>query len=327
MTEPLIRETDSVEPSEFCELYHVCFGKNVGIDYFEWKFRANPAGDTLHVVAESEGKMIGLVNFMPSRIRVGGVDARACQAADAMVHPQFRRRGLLTNMTRLANAKMEERSWSFVVNFTGEVLFSAYLRLGHYHLFDLEHRIAPSMRGLFQRLANKIGGVQRIQPQDVSESFDERFDQLWQRTADLHDVAQRRDLAYLRWRYEHRPDSKYRVVTSDEKGILRGFAITRGPYIVDLWTDGDSHVISSLARKAIRVIQDQGEALVTFASSPQAIEPFALKRAGLREYRRNWRPRPILPRQPMTILCPDEALRSRLISSRWYVTMGDSDWL
>ena len=244
MAEPVIRERESLDPAEFCALFEACFGKTVDANYFQWKFEASPAGKALHVAAEADGRLAGLVNFMPSRFVLNGVEFFTCQGADVMVHPDFQRRGLLTSMTRLANERMVERGWRFIVNFTGEVLHSTYLKLGHHHLFDLQRWGTTYRVTTASRLLRRVLGANASPGLDAT--FDERFDDVWQRTSGGRGVAQVRDRAYLSWRYEQRPDRKYRLLTEEANGVLHGFAILRGPFLVDLWGEDDPAVVARL---------------------------------------------------------------------------------
>jgi hypothetical protein len=238
-----------------------------------------------------------------------------------MVHPDFQRRGLLAAMTRLANARMAARGWQFIVNFTGEVLYSTYLKLGHHHLFDLEHYGAVSRAAMIRRVAHRLSPG----PAADRATFDARFDDLWQRTADCHGVTQVRDRAYLSWRYEQRPDRRYSLITAEEDGVLRGFAIVRGPFVVDLWGEDDPAVSASLLQQSLQRIRRSGEALAALVVAPGAAKPAILARVGLRREEPGTPPC-LVPRQPVTFLTVDPALQAQLAAADWYVTMGDSDW-
>lgn len=72
------REIDSIAPSEF----------------FRWKHTACPFGPTALLVAEADGRVIGLQGYMPWRLRSGGRTLKTIRRVDLAVHPDYRRMGV-----------------------------------------------------------------------------------------------------------------------------------------------------------------------------------------------------------------------------------------
>ncbi|RDI72214.1 GNAT family N-acetyltransferase [Halopelagius longus] len=121
----------------FLSLYDTVFGAT-SEEWFRWKYADNPyAGRIPMYVAESEGDIVGASPFFALRVRVGGDSALALQPADAMVHPDHRRRGLLTRMTEAAIDDYEEGDPAMFFNFPNPTAKGAFTKLGWVEVGDV----------------------------------------------------------------------------------------------------------------------------------------------------------------------------------------------
>jgi GNAT superfamily N-acetyltransferase len=111
-------------------LYRTVFGKSRSREWFEWRYDPPYVDGPQVVVAERAGTVVGAEPFITFRFETGEGTALALQPADAMVHPDHRRRGLLTRMTEFALEHYGERAPSFVFNFPNRQAVDAYLDLG-----------------------------------------------------------------------------------------------------------------------------------------------------------------------------------------------------
>ncbi|WP_225334519.1 GNAT family N-acetyltransferase [Halomicrobium urmianum] len=85
----------------FLELYEDVWGRSRGRDWFDWRFRSNPAADAVGmVVAEADGRLVGTEPCLPFALRAGAERLRGLQPADWIVHPDYRRQGVFSRMTR-----------------------------------------------------------------------------------------------------------------------------------------------------------------------------------------------------------------------------------
>ena len=92
-------------------------------EWFRWKYERNPHVDEPPVfVAEGDGEIVGARPFMGFRLRAGrdGETTLALQAADTMVHPAHRRRGIFTAMNELALAHHGSGRRGVYFNFPNE---------------------------------------------------------------------------------------------------------------------------------------------------------------------------------------------------------------
>jgi GNAT superfamily N-acetyltransferase len=120
-------------PGDFEEirsLYEIVFGKTRRREWFEWRYDTPAADGPQLVVAERSDTVVGAEPFITFCFDTGEGSELAVQPADAMVHPDHRRRGLLTRMTEFALDHYAERAPAFVFNFPNRQAVDAYRKLG-----------------------------------------------------------------------------------------------------------------------------------------------------------------------------------------------------
>jgi hypothetical protein len=76
-------------------------------EFFRWKHLENPFGPSLMLVAEDDGRVIGLRAFLRWRFQAGGGTLQAVRAVDTATHPGYQGLGVFTRLTRAALAALE----------------------------------------------------------------------------------------------------------------------------------------------------------------------------------------------------------------------------
>lgn len=98
---------------------------------FEWKHLGNPFGRSLALVAEMEGRIVGLRAFMRWRFSgPGGEQVPAVRAVDTATSPAVQRRGIFSRLTREALEACEEEGVAFVFNTPNAMSLPGYLKMG-----------------------------------------------------------------------------------------------------------------------------------------------------------------------------------------------------
>ncbi|MFC6728132.1 GNAT family N-acetyltransferase, partial [Natronoarchaeum mannanilyticum] len=126
----VVRPYRPSDREQFLELYETVFGKSRTAEWFSWRYGGPYADRPRMFVAERNGELVGAEPFISFSMRAGDGTTLAIQPADAMVHPDHRRNGLLTRMTEQALEYFGGREPSFVFNFPNEAAKGAYLKLG-----------------------------------------------------------------------------------------------------------------------------------------------------------------------------------------------------
>lgn len=129
-----VRRYEPADSDAFRSLYETVFGERASAGWFDWKYAENPFTESVPMtVAERNGHLVGARPFFALPIRAGERTYTAFQPADAMVHPDHRRRGLFTRMTERALdwlAGETESEDAFCFNFPNERSLPGDLKLG-----------------------------------------------------------------------------------------------------------------------------------------------------------------------------------------------------
>jgi GNAT superfamily N-acetyltransferase len=202
-------------------------------EFFHWKHRENPFGSSFMLVAESEGRLVGLRAFMRWRFEGGGRSLAAVRAVDTATHPNFQGMGVFSRLT-LAALEALTGQVDLVFNTPNGASRPGYLKLGWREVGRLPVavrvrrplRLARGLRAPSGRLP--AGPAVAAEPADRVLARTEPVEGLLAAArSDDGRLRTPRDLGYLRWRYGSGPLLGYRAVTEEVGGALQGLAIFR----------------------------------------------------------------------------------------------------
>ena len=192
---------------------------------------------------------------LPQRVTIEGDIHYAAVGCDWALLPKYRKRGLsLPIGIRMRTENPRNFGWA---NATAEGIMRKKLpqpRAGSQRetatdhrrlvpmvkLFDLAHLIRGDFSNRLIRIAAAalVAGTRPITnvlgrgslPNvtiDRIESFDDRFDRLWDRCCRDYRVVAVRDSEYLNWRFISRPDASYTVLAASRGHDLIGYIVCR----------------------------------------------------------------------------------------------------
>jgi hypothetical protein len=188
-------------------LHKRVFGRTISREQWLWKLRRQPGPVANVWVAEADGSLVFQYAGIPTRFRHRASECWAMIDVDTMTHPDYRRRGLLTQGGALTYDHWRRAGISFTIGLPNEQWGSRTSALGWAGLGELRWwirwldpvRVLAAKVGLrwprSPRAPRKLrsGGL-HILPIDDPTPFDE----LWDRTGDEGIV---RNAAWFRWRY------------------------------------------------------------------------------------------------------------------------------
>ncbi len=264
--------------------------------FWNWKHEENPFGPSPMLVAEAGGRIVGLRTFLRWRWRSASGEVSAVRAVDTATHPDWRGRGLFSQLTRRLLDEMAAEGAAFVFNTPNRASGAGYRKLGW--------RTAGRVPVLVRPLAPARAAVALARPAgpggrspDASKlpevsallglpALDEILAAL-DRERDDPRLRTPVDRRYLTWRYGSAPGLDYRALWSDGPGppaalILRPRA--RGRLREVLVTEilalpgraGQRAAADLLRQIGTRIEADH----LTAVASRQTPERKALRRAG-----------------------------------------------
>jgi GNAT superfamily N-acetyltransferase len=237
--------------------------------FFRWKHFANPFGRSFMLVAEIEGKMVGLRALMRWEFHVRDDLFRAVRAVDTATHPDYQGVGVFSRLTREALTGLNGGA-DLVFNTPNDKSLPGYLKMGWRVVGKLPIRV---------RVRNPLRFTTRILPRSAPSSNGDRAGPpVAAETAveALRDVeglslllsegetkgvrlSTPRTVDYLRWRYASAPLLDYRAVRVEHGGRLRGLAIFRVRPRKRLWETTIAELLvptndASTARQLLRTV-------------------------------------------------------------------------
>jgi GNAT superfamily N-acetyltransferase len=217
MTEPAIRSATAEDTPAILDLIATSYQRQDDperLAYWHWKHAANPFGASPCLVAESNGRLVGVRAFLRWTWCSGGQNVRAVRAVDTATHPEWRGRGVFSRLTTTLVEQMERDGVSFIYNTPNTKSMPGYLKMG----WALVTRVPLWVRPLrLSSLVRRALSNAPTQPPTVGHLDtvarvlgDSRLQ------AFLSDVALRDDRlhtartpTYLRWRYGEIPGLSY----------------------------------------------------------------------------------------------------------------------
>lgn len=241
----VVRPGEPRDRAAFLKLYGDVFGKRRTPEWFEWRYGGPYRTGAQLFVAEHNGSIVGAEPFITFRIRAGDDYVTAVQPADAMVHPDHRRRGLLTRITNLALDYYADRDPAFVFNFPNEAAKPAFLKLGWRDVGEIAtaYRLQrPSVfleEGRSRFLAAGANAASSaylgVRDRRISASTDVRVVRHRELPADsLESLYERavpstlhapREAAFYRWRFDS-PDWETVTYTAERRGTTVASLVT-----------------------------------------------------------------------------------------------------
>jgi hypothetical protein len=210
-------------------------------EFFRWKHLDNPFGPSFMLVAESEGRLIGLRSFMRWRLQAAGRHWEAARAVDTATHPDYQGLGVFSRLT-LAALEALQGQVDLVFNTPNGASRPGYLKMGWREVGRVPVgirirrpiRFIRGFRGSDLRLPSRpsVAAQPAAQLLEQGEEVQELL-----AAAGLNDDHLRtpRDVDYLRWRYGAAPLLDYAAVAEREGGRLRGLAVFRVRPRAALW--------------------------------------------------------------------------------------------
>jgi GNAT superfamily N-acetyltransferase len=310
---------------------------------WQWQYTRNPnnaSQDPEIWVAREGPAIIGQYATMPVRLWVAGTEVQGSWGMDVMVAPERQRQGL---------GEVLFRTWDRHVG--------ASLGLG---LSESSHRLFQKLRWpdvgpvpclvkpltrralrnpdwpvAVNRLVSALTlPVVRIVARErplhgdvqIIHRFDDSFTAFWEAVAPKFDLAVRRDAAYLNWKFTTAPHVRYSIAALRRDERTAGYAVYRHRHeprgrvtlLVDFLTDPDDDegfqtLLGWVDREARRADSDKIRAFALNAAFRRG-----LKRSGYFQVTSTME---FVAR----ISAVDVPERFYEDTSRWHVTLGDSD--
>lgn len=246
------------------------------VDFLRWQYQYNPAGHAIMWLARHRetGQLAGSYTVIPLQIKIGYQEVTGSLSLNTMTHPDFRKQGIFATLAERTYESCAQAGipltigWPNANSYPGFTQSLKFADIGHREILVKPLQIAnilqyyisnSALRTVTASVASAVVKVVCPRVRSFSaghskgifvekvEQFDERFDDLWQRSRNQKPNMIVRSSAYLNWRFVACPLRKYHIFASLSQGNLVGYMIGvisvhprlgyRVAFIVDAFVD------------------------------------------------------------------------------------------
>lgn len=216
--------------------------------FFRWKHVDNPFGRSFLLVAEADGRIVGLRAFMRWRFETPSSIIEAVRAVDTATHPAYQRMGIFSQLTRAALENIRGEV-DLIFNTPNDKSLPGYLKMG----WQVVGKVPVAVR-IRKPIAFVTGLRARSAPPEIPVSGDLASDVLGSESSiaplldEVSPVTERlttpKDLGFLRWRYGTGSGLDYRALVHRRGQDDSGLAIFRVRRRGALWETAIAELIT-----------------------------------------------------------------------------------
>lgn len=321
MSDYSVKQIGGGEFDQLLPLMNDCFGMDVNVEYFRWKYLDNPAGPFIGFIALSKEKEVAAYyGVIPERYQIDGEERIIYQSCDTMTHSKHRRRGLFQLLAKHCYEFLRRENKLFIIGFGGASSTPGFLKFGWKKSFDLQYIFYPRIFALL----NFDSGGEKYNIQKLTSYED--IEPIVQQSNEHHKIHSVKDLKSFTWRvsnplrqYEtygiynrNKEATAYLCFYDDgEKLFLFDFFAQEKPAEKFLFRFL-KHKMKTLKRKGIVSLADPSD----FFGKKLKANGFVVN---------NFNRGPLREKLPFIFYAPDDELIRYEAANNWYVTPFDHD--
>jgi hypothetical protein len=251
---------------------------------YDWIYQKNPHGKALSWVAREagSGSLVGTASLFPRKMNLNGRTVTVGIAGDFGVNREHRGSNVAIKLQRAVVAGMTENDFGLIYGISNSKSEPVQRRVGYVLLGRMDRwakllkttkyfKAAPLRRWVskpldsIMRNLSKEARCRRAEGYIVQEldSFDQRFDQLWERSSGQFGIIGERSKDYLNWRYGRSPHRGYHIfsLTQEDNQEICGYVVyylqDKVSFMVDLLFLDFGSGLDSLLSSFILHLRDQ----------------------------------------------------------------------
>lgn len=325
MAEPTytIRQIGADDFHVLIPLMQNCFGMNVDIEYFRWKYTQNPAGSFIGFVAveDTTNEIGGYYGVIPQFFQLNGAKRTVFQSCDTMTHSDHRRRGLFRILANRCYDHLRVEDKFFVIGFGGGQSTPGFLKFGWKAVFDFRYYFKPKLLCFAYRFrAVQLVKLVEIDAKNGLESgIDLTRSQISAKGKAIRTPEQ------IVWRLSN-PYHSYKLIFDPAN---------KDSYII-FYRESDKIVLFDMQFENIRmantlmaflekeVVQKGMKGIISFCQE-NGIDSQELKKLGF--IANPFNKGPLAERVPFIFFAPEDEMNGYLNSTDWQITSYDHDSL
>lgn len=264
-------------------------------EFWDWHFVEQPgsrAGQISTWLAKSGERIAGQLATIPVELNVAGKTVQSMWILDLMVDPDFRRRGIMKKLVKIAEqhsphllgVNTNRQHAPALLQSLGWVIVSKIPRF-HKILFPGNAVRELSQVKAVRSALNLLFAPLRPRRAEIDEhvrilpKFDHSFDAFWNEARDQWGCSISRSAATLNWQFERQPNKKFEILGYYENNNLMGYSVlffrkANKNGLIDKAAISDicygpqnsSHIVDTLLQASLRLaVERRAGGLVTDA--------------------------------------------------------------
>lgn len=180
-------------------------------EWFYWKFRDNPYGESILACAEENGEIAGCVGYGIQPFSLNGITLTAVLSFETFVHPDFQGQGIFSNLLKYAETKLKEQNIDFILNFPNTNSLKGFLKHGWKKMETPQYRIKLNnflkvmigIRNITKEYEPNPSNLEKLVP---FKNFEQ---------TNLNNLHSKLNLEYFKWRFFTYPITEYIILEND----------------------------------------------------------------------------------------------------------------
>lgn len=219
----IVRFATSADTEGIIDLLKDSLGESTipkSVELWNWKHQQSPFGPSYVMVAEEEGKIIGVRAFMQWKWMRDGIQYNAIRAVDTATHPQHQGKGIFKKLTLGLATECQNNGIHFIFNTPNEQSRPGYLKMGWEQAGKMPLRF--SIKQPYNMLCSWL---------NKGKSKKQHIKSPTKWTSEIYEMAEKSmnfplhlttvlSKEYLSWRYGQNPLFDYHYMTDGENYLL-----------------------------------------------------------------------------------------------------------
>lgn len=318
-----LRRIGADDFSVLIPLMQDCFGMNVDIDYFRWKYTQNPAGSFIGFIAIDKftKEVGGYYGVIPQVFELDGKVTTIFQSCDTMTHSKHRRRGLFRKLAMRCYQELRDEEKLFVIGFGGGQSTPGFLKFGWQRIFDFRYYFRPSVLCKFSKGSETIR--EDVIVQTALKAIDEGLDLTKKKVSAKGKGV--RTAEQIKWRLSN-PYHKYLSLRiKDDQTSYIIFYVDKDKLVVfDILIENASSGKKMMSFLSQEVTRKKFKGIIAFCQE-DGVDAQTLRQLGFITNPFNYGP--LKERVPFILYSSEEQMEQYLLPSDWCVTTYDHDSL
>lgn len=209
------------------EMFRLCLHREVGEEYFLWKYKNNPAGEVIAFEAVEGDTIAAFYGLIPEWYWVEGKAVKVYQSMDTMTHPDFQKRGLFVKLAQMTyDYILEKENQIYIVGIPGSNSFHGFVKkLNWAHVHDFSYLFMPrwvlNIKSIFW--TSKKISIQEVTTIDTE--FETFLNAAYEKETQL--ICPKIDAKVLQWKLFAHPFKQFKCLKIYESGVLQGYCIAQ----------------------------------------------------------------------------------------------------